>query len=229
MSQAPPPMFVPPSPYQPRNRVSPASIVVLAILCVFLFALVCTGLVYIGIKFGRAHPRSGWNRAIVGEPISKGWQRYHIPALELSIASFVKPVPPSTMGKAVAGRADVAEYVEYSMRNKALSVLVDGHWMRGPLASLSRIGDYQKKQFELRHPDFTRSSEYTTVVDSNEARLITIEYPYKHYDEVSKMAVVVRGNARYYFQGSYWKSPSGWADKSFDYMLRSIRFDKPSP
>lgn len=163
---------------------------------------------------------------MVGVPIRNGWKRFHIPSMELSLASNRQLLPIPGIGQRITMSSGITEYAGYGAKGPRLRSEIVAHWLRIN-TSLDHVSKLELSYWQKLHPGYTRSWISPTVVGGTQASLVTVEFPYKKYRWVLKEAVFFKGNAHYFLFGMYPKLKDGWAEGAYEYILNSVRFDRP--
>ena len=232
MSSAPP-VFLP-NPSGPTSKPTGAWIII-SIIGVILMCLIGIGsLAFIGLKYGHARPRKGWQEPLVGIKVKGSWSRYRISPMGLTLLAFKTPEADKDLEPLMRTRYDVHEYAGYRVGNRNLRVKICGYWFgRFAAARLAKDGlDYLARQRQLHlqksFPSFTQSKITSTWMDGVEAREVSITFTYKGLSWTTQSEIQLRENATFYLEGTYWNGKDQWGKRAFDYIVKTIQFDAPA-
>ena len=225
-----PPAYVPDPAGRPVR--SPTAKVVVIIVGILLLCFVSlAGLAYIGMTYGKARHKVGWNGRLVGVPIKGKWATYHISLMELSIACFQEPQPDTQIEQRMGKRYDVSEYLSYRLENSQFRGRITQYWYANSSqpwnseSGLDRLANYYLATVQKHFPSFTESRVSRRAVSGEDIRDIRVTFPFKKQSWTSRTVLFSRHNTVTYFTATYWNAKNRWGERSFDYMVKSLRFD----
>lgn len=225
-----PPAYVP-DPAGRQAQSSPAKVI--AIMGgILLLCLAClAGLAYIGVTYGKANHKAGWNRRLVGVPIKGNWADYHIPLMELSISCFQEPRPDTQIEERMGKRYDISEYLSYRLENSQFRGRITQYWYANSSqqwnleSGLDRLANYYLATAQKHFPTYTESRVFRRAISGEDVRDVSVTFPFKKQSWTSRTVLFSRRNTVTCFTATYWNGKNRWGERSFDYMVKSLRFD----